>query len=90
MKVEAEFEENAYKKKQGVYHELPLYELREKFTSDSGKEFLKKLIESQPGKPNPQFKNDPEAIYKVFMRNELKDGTSSSSKSRVTAGGHQL
>ena len=90
MKVEAEFEEAAYNKKQGVYHELPLYELKEKYTSEAGKAFLQKIVDSQPGKPHPQFKNDPEArIYKVFMRNEIKDGFSTSAKSKISAGGQQ-
>lgn len=90
MKVEAEFLEAAHSKKQGVYHELPLYELREKFTSEAGKAFLQKIVDSQPGKPNPQFKNDPEArIYRVFMRNEIKDGTSTTAQSKISAGGRQ-
>lgn len=35
------------RKKDKLYDELPLYQLREKFTTESGKAFLEKLIQSR-------------------------------------------
>ena len=91
VKVEACFEENNFRKKQGIYHEVPLFELKEKYQSEEGKKFLEKLVASQTGRNHPQFKNDPTMkLYKVFVRTESKDGTSSSTTSRVVGEGRNI
>jgi len=88
--VESCFEEQSFKKKQGIFHEIPLFELRERYKSEEGKKFVEKVIASQVGKNHPQFKGDAEMkLYKIFVRSETKDGTSTATSSKVRAeGGH--
>jgi len=91
VKIEAEFSEANFKKNQQLYHEVPLYQLKEQYTSAAGKEFVQKIVNSQTGKPHPQFRNDPECkLYRVFIRNESKDGATSASTSRIVAEGGEL
>ena len=93
VKVEACYEEQSYKKKQGIFHEVPLFDLKQKYTSEEGKKFVEKVVASQGGRNHPLFKGDPDMkLYKIFVRSETKDGSSTATSSRVKAGGgvHQL
>ena len=59
VKVESCFEEKKFRKKQGIYHEVPLFELKEKYQSEEGKKFLEKLVSSQTGRNHHNSKTIP-------------------------------
>lgn len=88
--MESCFEEQSFKKKQEIFHEISLFELCERYKSEEGKKFVEKVIVSQVGKNHLQFKGDAEMkLYKIFVRSETKDGTSTATSSKVRVEGGQ-
>ncbi|CAE7331589.1 unnamed protein product, partial [Symbiodinium sp. CCMP2592] len=56
------------KRNEGHYVELPLHELRQKYSTPEGAAFLEnEIVAKQPGRPHPQApKNEDFRLYKVY------------------------
>ncbi|CAK9080959.1 unnamed protein product, partial [Durusdinium trenchii] len=93
VEVEAFYIQQSKEKSRGIWVELPLSELEQKYNTPEDREWLQKqVVARQAGTPHPQDPTNPrKRIYKVFEKFEHSSensklvGSYLSAKSRVAA-----